>query len=52
MEYVGIVGFGIAGWVVPELLQILGGGKVNVPSSINWGLSIAFSLISASFLIN
>jgi len=52
MEYLGVIGFMLAGYILPELLQILGNGDHYIPRSMNIIAALSVGLISASFLIN
>ena len=50
MEYVGIIGFALAGIVLPQIIKTARGDAVIDGTPLVAGLSAA--LISASFLIN
>lgn len=51
MEYLGIMGFAMAGFILPELLKVLGSNNLLIPWLVNFLSTLSAGFISASFLI-
>jgi len=45
LEILCLIGCGMFGWLLPELLSLLGSGKVEVPLGINLMTLIATMLV-------
>ena len=52
MEYLGILGFAIGGYLLPELCKVLGDSSFSVHAQFSIASAMSAGLISASFLIN
>ena len=52
MEYLGVIGFAIGGYLLPELCKVLGDSGLKLHAPFNIAAGISSGLISASFLIN
>ena len=51
MEYLGIMGFAMAGFLLPELIKLATSSMVIVPTGTNIMSALSAGLISTTFLI-
>ena len=53
MEYLGVIGFAMAGFILPALLKVLGdSNNVNIHLQLNILSALSAGLVSTTFLIN
>jgi hypothetical protein len=52
LQMMGVIGFIVAGYVLPELCVLLGSGKHEAPAPLNVLCMASAGLVSASFIIS
>jgi hypothetical protein len=52
MEYLGVIGFAMAGFLLPELIKLATSSMFIVPTATDIMSALSAGLISTSFLIN
>ena len=52
MEYLGVIGFAMAGFLLPELLKLAASSMLIIPTATNIMSALSAGLVSTTFLIN